>query len=370
MQGGPVTFIANDANNTLTLIGTAQQIQLAEDMLYDLDIKPPQVAIQVSVVQLDENRTKGLNVGVNQTPGQLSIQGPNGGLNYNGVATTLFWDSTGNLIKSAGSSSLLSALGLQGTYTTTKSKLLANPTLLAVSGSSSSMNVQTDTLIGSQTTTTGNPPITTTSPIIKSVGISLTITPQVSNDGTVILNLAPTISNTNGTQTVGTGSSATTVGLTSTNTLTIAQARVKDGETLILAGLIREDYSSNSSKIPFLSDIPGVGALFQPSSNNSNTRKEIVVMVTPHIVKEDGVPYFRKDWQNNISYTEGSQVAHAYRSQAVPNQVIPASDTTVTVSGNAVQTLEQRQSDPNLNTGSAPTRTMNLPLRTFSEVLK
>jgi len=377
LQGGPVTFIANDANNTLTLIGTAEQIQLAEAMLYDIDVKPPQVAIQVSVVELDETRTKSLAVGINPSTGlpsataggNLAIQGANGGLNFGSAGTTLFWDTTRNFVQTlGGGSSLLSALGINANFTTSKGKILANPTLLAVSGSTSSMSVTTDTLVGYSTTTTavtgGAGASVSTTPIIKPVGILLNITPQVANDGTVLMQLAPTISANVGL--APNALSSNPVDLTTSNTLTIAQARVKDGETLILAGLINDNYANTVSKIPFLGDIPVIGGLFQPSVTNTNTRKEIIVLVTPHIVKEDGVPYFRKDWQDNISYADAPQVAHAYQSPMGSNTIVPASNVGVQNS-NALQTLEQRTTD--IQGGSA-TPNQNLPLRTFSEVLK
>ena len=87
--------------------------------------------------------------------------------------------------------------------------------------------------------------------------------------------------------------------LTGTKTLEIAATllqrrnielnnlRVKDGETLVIAGLIQESDDMITTKVPFFGDLPVVGFLFR---NSSNTKKksELVIMLTPHIVYDDG----------------------------------------------------------------------------------
>ena len=64
--------------------------------------------------------------------------------------------------------------------------------------------------------------------------------------------------------------------------------RVKDGETLVIAGLITEDEKQKTTKVPILGDLPLVGFLFR-SSSTTKAKSELVIMVTPHIIydKED-----------------------------------------------------------------------------------
>ncbi|MBR2069666.1 MAG: hypothetical protein IJ877_07905 [Candidatus Gastranaerophilales bacterium] len=61
--------------------------------------------------------------------------------------------------------------------------------------------------------------------------------------------------------------------------------RIKDGETLVLAGLIREQEQQTTQKMPILSDLPFIGAFFRGNSNQK-AREELVIVVTPHIIKD------------------------------------------------------------------------------------
>ena len=67
--------------------------------------------------------------------------------------------------------------------------------------------------------------------------------------------------------------------------LELKNIRVKDGETLILAGLIKENETQSVQKMPILSDLPIIGSFFRGNSSEK-TREELVIMVTPHIVKD------------------------------------------------------------------------------------
>ena len=71
--------------------------------------------------------------------------------------------------------------------------------------------------------------------------------------------------------------------------LTLKNIRIKDGETLVLAGLIKENESQTIKKMPFLSDLPFVGVFFR-GNTNSKKREELVIVVTPHIIKDDDAP--------------------------------------------------------------------------------
>ena len=61
--------------------------------------------------------------------------------------------------------------------------------------------------------------------------------------------------------------------------------RIKDGETLVLAGLIKENETQTTQKMPFLSDLPFIGVFFRGNASNKS-REELVIMVTPHIIKD------------------------------------------------------------------------------------
>jgi len=65
--------------------------------------------------------------------------------------------------------------------------------------------------------------------------------------------------------------------------------RIKDNETVILGGLIRNQFSETRSKLPFLGDIPMIGALFRNKNTSQNNERELLVFITPHIVKDNNI---------------------------------------------------------------------------------
>ena len=72
----------------------------------------------------------------------------------------------------------------------------------------------------------------------------------------------------------------------SRRTLDIQNVRVKDGETLVLGGLIQEETKKTVNKIPILGDIPGIGAAFR-SSGSTKIKTELVILITPKILKDN-----------------------------------------------------------------------------------
>jgi len=178
----------------------------------------------------------------------------------------------------------------------TKAKVLANPTLIAVDGTTSSVKI-TDTIVyfTSQITVPGGVglPTVTWQANSQEVGIQLDLTPIITNDGNATMALKPSV-----TQLIALkegGSGAVSAPEISKREFTIASARVKDGQTLAIGGLLRDTRNESWDKIPGLANLPIVGAMFRAttSSGNKTERTELVVLVTPHILKEEvNSPYF------------------------------------------------------------------------------
>ena len=128
---------------------------------------------------------------------------------------------------------------------------------------------------GGLTTASGDFPTTIT------VGTVLSITPQISTNGWIALDISPAISSL-----VEIRESPS--GLSSGPVLDIKQAstlvRVRDGETIVLGGLIQNSDAKSRRKIPIIADIPGLGRLFQ-GRFDTKQRKELVIFLTPTIVK-------------------------------------------------------------------------------------
>ncbi len=111
------------------------------------------------------------------------------------------------------------------------------------------------------------------------VGLTLEVQPTVYLDGDVAIKVGLEVSSITNTVVVG-GTQAYTIGTRNANTL----LRLKDGETQILAGLIQDSDTRNAAGIPGLSQIPVVGRLFG-SHNSDREKSEIVLSITPHIIR-------------------------------------------------------------------------------------
>jgi len=293
---GGVTFISEPIASTLTVLGTEEQLALIDSLIDQVDVRRPQAVIEVSLVELQNTDRRSLK----PTLGTLNLgREVQLTLNNNGLSTFLFNHINNNYSNTttAGANpsgikqnNILSNFSLTNTNGNTKNRVLANPTIVAMDGTSSTINITDQIPTITQTvTTTATGPVTATSISTQEAGVTLTLTPQINNDGSIILTLSPEVSQPAGT--VDTGSASTT--LISKRSMNIGAVRVQDGETLVIGGLIREGERVDMSKVPGLDKLPIVSAMFRSINNHDKDKTELVLMVTPHILKEDAVTYFQ-----------------------------------------------------------------------------
>ena len=118
-------------------------------------------------------------------------------------------------------------------------------------------------------------------------GLMIEIIPFISPDGYVSMNITPefaTIKSQVYSQNDA-GVNELSATLLQRRDLELKNIRIKDGETLVLAGLIKENETQTTQKMPILSDLPFIGAFFRGNASRK-TREELVIMVTPHIIKD------------------------------------------------------------------------------------
>jgi type II secretory pathway component GspD/PulD (secretin) len=105
------------------------------------------------------------------------------------------------------------------------------------------------------------------------------VTPQISHDGHIIMDVHPSVTEKTGTAESPNKDTAPIVDVRSANTV----LRVKDGETIIIAGLMKDKNDRQVKEIPYLSKIPFLGVLFQ-QIDESKIKTELVIKITPRIV--------------------------------------------------------------------------------------
>jgi len=164
---------------------------------------------------------------------------------------------------------------LSALVTHEKAKILAKPTLQVVDNDQASVFIgNTISVELSSATSLGG---TTQSIASFPVGIILLVSPKISPDGTVTMHVNPVISSV---------SSVDSNGIPQTSAREADTTLIlKDGETMVLGGLIQDQESTTISQVPYLSQLPIIGQLFR-NRNYSRVREDIVVSITAHIVKE------------------------------------------------------------------------------------
>jgi type IV pilus assembly protein PilQ len=204
---------------------------------------------------------------------------------------------------------------LQTTLQTGNAKILTDPTLMVQEGQTATVSLTDDVPAGIETSVNvvNNTSVATTRVNIRQAGLSLNINvDRVDENGFVNMSLSPTVSAVGQTIQVNQGAGGpNTVALLNTRTLNSGLIRLRDGQTLILSGVIQDADRESVSKVPFLADLPIVGSLFRTTSTQ-NTRNEVIIVVTPQIMDDSE----RANW--GYAYQPGPEVQRVLDKNNVP----------------------------------------------------
>ncbi|MCV3213522.1 AMIN domain-containing protein [Plectonema radiosum NIES-515] len=178
---------------------------------------------------------------------------------------------------------------LQAQVTSGNAKILTDPTLIVQEGQTADLKL-TQEVVGNieRAITRGDG---TSSEIVtakkESVGLTLAVkVERIDDNGFVSLSVAPTVASPQAPADISTGNgSSQRIFLVSTRSLNSGVVRLRDGQTLILSGIIQDSDRTSVSKIPILGDIPLLGSLFR-KTNRSNQRQEVIVLLTPQIMDD------------------------------------------------------------------------------------
>jgi general secretion pathway protein D len=265
------------ATNALTIKDTPERIAAASRVLTAVDKARPEVIIDVELLEVDRTRLQeyGLQIA---SPGSEGI---------NGSATiatdanqTLTLRSLRNLTQSDVLLANLPGLYYRLLKTDTNTRTLANPQLRTADGMAAQARfgerVPIPVTTFSPIATGGTPQQPITSFNYENIGVNIDITPRTHHDDEVTLALRVAVQSISGT---GYGN-LPTFGNREINTV----IRLRDGETNMLAGLIRDDERRVLSGVPGLSDIPLVGRLFAHNKTETS-QTDIILTLTPHIIR-------------------------------------------------------------------------------------
>jgi type II secretory pathway component GspD/PulD (secretin) len=142
------------------------------------------------------------------------------------------------------------------------------------------------------------------------VGINLSVVPQVSSDGFVLMNIKVKSSSIANSPTVPAGTSSPVVPFDELNREAEANVLVKDGETIVIGGILKDTDNNSTAGIPYLKDIPMLGWLFK-NWRIQKDFEELIVFITPRIASagSENLPSAEELWREQMKKTDGKPVA-------------------------------------------------------------
>ena len=282
------------ATNSLLFYGTASEAQKVRAVLDQIDIPYEQVSLEAQVMSI--NKTDSKNLGIEwewskapqyyeeYTPEKINIDATTGKITsiepaeITKRASSFNKGTTGGIISFGRSPDGLPyefyyAAKINALINNGKANILSKPKITTINGKEATINIGGEVPIPTLTVSDNT---TTTTYEYKETGIILKYTPRVNDDGYITAKIHTEVS----TPTYDADTKAYRFNKRSADT----QVRLKDGETMVIGGLIGSDESKVMSKIPFLGDLPILGRFFS-NVNNSKNESEVIIFVTARIVK-------------------------------------------------------------------------------------
>jgi len=266
------SIIPDERTNSLILVGTQDFLQEVKEIISSLDKPVPQVSIEAMIVELTEEASKNLGVTWGDSSGSL-------GTFSGGFTTTLTTDSItgirGHKIEENLTWSGLVA-NIKALQTKGEANILANPRVTTLSGTPATIRITNNIPVAPvvTTTSTGGTGTTVTQYEYRDIGIILVTVPYVGDDNTVTMEVSPQVF-------AAKQSAFFKDAVETSERSTLTRVMVKDGETIVIGGLLSIEDAKGNSRIPVLGNI--FPFLFS-SKTNQMKKTDLVIFITPRII--------------------------------------------------------------------------------------
>jgi type IV pilus assembly protein PilQ len=297
----------NDRTNSITLTGSPRKVAMATSLLTQLDIRKRQASVSVKIIDVNLNGLDKFNTSFSFGVGDFSIVDSQGAgiINFGrstpgtvsndvlgtGTSFTNTASAGSSILPSNGRGGLAKALlgQLQAAITSQNAKVLTDPTLTIQEGQLSKVKLTEEVISNFKIETqAGSPPTTTVTTEKAEAGLQVDVRiERIDDNGFITMQLNPTIKSPISTETITLPNNGgqQRITLLQSREVNTGLIRVRDGQTLLLSGVIQESDKSTVRKVPILGDLPILGALFR-STARENLRKEVILMVTPRIMDD------------------------------------------------------------------------------------
>ena len=267
-----ISVVADDANNSLIITATPREYKRVRQILSRIDIAANQVLLEATIAEV--TLTDNLKFGL-----KWFFEKGNSSTEFTSAAVAAINPSFPGFSYFLNTPNVKIALDALNQVTTVN--LVSSPSLMVLDNKKAVLQIGDEVPVATAqqqgVVAAGSPILNSIS--FRSTGVILGITPRISDNGRIQLEIEQEVSDAKAT---------TSSDLESP---TISQRRIKttvavnDGQAIVLAGLMRDNTTVDNTKIPLIGDIPVVGNLFK-SKDNTITRTELLIAITPHIVKD------------------------------------------------------------------------------------
>jgi len=274
--------VADPRLNSLTLVGEIALVDLATEYITRLDLRQRQVSINVKIIDITLANQEDLGVSFSYINNGFSF-----GFGPDQAGFSLGVDT------GPGNSGNQFILNIEAAIANNNAKIITDPTLVVQEGSQASVALVEQVLASLETTIspeTGD--VTSITPVFEEAGLTLNVqVERIDDNGFVTLNVAPVVSAPQQEVIFATAVGQQELTPIARREVNSGSIRVRDGQTLVLAGIIQESELSTITKVPILGDLPIIGALFRDTSVGSE-RNEVIVLVTPQILDDSDQAVF------------------------------------------------------------------------------
>jgi len=294
---GAVNISADKSTNSLIIVASPGDFELVKDVIQKLDIRRRQVYVEAAIIEMSLSKQRDLGfemqVPINQSSFDAGQTTAVGGTNFGGIGSAMVGGPAAlasmnglavgavrGTFKFKGVEYLSIGALLRAVQTDTDVNVLSTPNILTTD------NQKAEIMVGqnvpfktgqTQNATTGSGTYFNAIER-KDVGIKLSLTPQITSDNSVRLEINQEISD------VIESSNLNDAGPTTSKRSASTTVVVKDRETMVIGGLIRDNVTSSTMKVPLLGDIPILGWLFKYKTSRVE-KTNLMIFITPYIIK-------------------------------------------------------------------------------------
>lgn len=291
-----IKVVADKATNSLVVTARPDEFEALESIVKRLDIRRKQVFIEALIMEVgsDSSFAFGINwaIGGNVGSDGVIIGGANlggGGIGLNAtnkLVTLPAGGSIGGLLRDAftvgGTSYNIQSI-VNAVRDNTDVSILATPQLLTLDNEEASVEVVDNVPYTKESTTRNDNDFTTQAMDYKDVGVKLKITPRISENGSMRLEVEQEVSRiTQGLITLSNGNQL--VAPTTRKRAVKTTILMQDGQTAVIAGLLSDNENHNQSKVPGIGDVPLVGWLFK-SKRKESSQSNLFIFITPRVIR-------------------------------------------------------------------------------------